>query len=73
MMEKPLLSFWQKYGVDGVDNMALKEYPLTAFFASSLCSGRAILVAMDWARIHYQTRKIMNYQNRKIHCESVCF
>ncbi len=30
-------------------NMALLEQPLTAFFASRRCSGRAIRAAMDWA------------------------
>ena len=29
--------------------MALLEQPLTAFFASRRCSGRAIRAAMDWA------------------------
>jgi len=29
--------------------MALLEQPLTAFFASRCCSGRAIRAAMDWA------------------------
>ena len=29
--------------------MALLEHPLTAFFASRRCSGRAIRAAMDWA------------------------
>lgn len=48
-MVKPLLSFWQKDGVAGVGNMALLEQPLTAFFASRRCSGRAIRAAMDWA------------------------
>lgn len=48
-MSKPLLSFWQKDGVAGVGNMALLEQPLTAFFASRRCSGRAIRAAMDWA------------------------
>ena len=33
----------------GVGNMALLEQPLTAFFASRRCSGRAIRAAMDWA------------------------
>lgn len=49
MMAKPLLSFWQKDGMAGVGNMALLEQPLTAFFASRRCSGRAIRAAMDWA------------------------
>lgn len=48
-MTKPSLSFWQKDGIAGVGNMALLEQPLTAFFASRRCSGRAIRVAMDWA------------------------
>jgi len=48
-MMKPLLSFWQKDGITGVGNMALLECPLTAFFASRRCSGRAIRAAMDWA------------------------
>ena len=48
-MAKPLLSFWQKDGIAGVGNMALLEQPLTAFFASRRCSGRAIRAAMDWA------------------------
>ena|SRR3989338_2349574 len=48
-MAKPLLSFWQKDGIVGVGNMALLEQPLTAFFASRRCSGRAIRAAMDWA------------------------
>lgn len=48
-MVKPLLSFWQKDGIAGVGNMALLEQPLTAFFASRCCSGRAIRAAMDWA------------------------
>lgn len=30
-------------------NAELLEYPLTAFFASRRCSGRAIWAAMDWA------------------------
>ncbi len=47
-MTKPSLSFWQKDGVAGVGNMALLEQPLTAFFASRRCSGRAIRAAMDW-------------------------
>ena len=49
MMTNPSLSFWQKDGVAGVGNMALLEQPLTAFFASRRCSGRAIRAAMDWA------------------------
>jgi len=48
-MAKPLLSFWQKDEIAGVGNMALLEQPLTAFFASLRCSGRAIRAAMDWA------------------------
>jgi len=48
-MTKPSLSFWQKDGVAGVGNRALLEQPLTAFFASRRCSGRAIRAAMDWA------------------------
>ena len=48
-MTKSSLLFWQKKGVAGVGDMALLEQPLTAFFASRLCSGRAIRVAMDWA------------------------
>ena len=48
-MAKPLLSFWQKNGIAGVGSMALLEQPLTAFFASRRCSGRAIRAAMDWA------------------------
>lgn len=48
-MAKPLLSFWQKNGTVGVGNMALLDQPLTAFFASRRCSGRAIRAAMDWA------------------------
>lgn len=48
-MTKPLLSSWQKDGIAGVGNMALLEQPLTAFFASRRCSGRAIRAAMDWA------------------------
>lgn len=48
-MAKPLLSFWQKDGVSGVGNRDLLEQPLTAFFASRKCSGRAIRAAMDWA------------------------
>lgn len=48
-MEKPSLSFGQKDGIAGVGNMALLEQPLTAFFASRRCSGRAIRAAMDWA------------------------
>lgn len=43
------LSFWQKDGIAGVGDMALLEQPLTAFFASRRCSGRAIRAAMDWA------------------------
>ena len=48
-MTKPSLSFLQKDGIAGVGNMALLEQPLTAFFASRRCSGRAIRAAMDWA------------------------
>lgn len=48
-MTKPSLSFWQKDGIAGVGNIALLEQPLTAFFASRRCSGRAIRAAMDWA------------------------
>lgn len=48
-MTKPSLSFWQKDEVAGVGNRALLELPLTAFFASRRCSGRAIRAAMDWA------------------------
>lgn len=36
--------------------MALLEQPLTAFFASRRCSGRAILAAMDWAVEQAQAR-----------------
>lgn len=43
------LSFWQKDGIAGVGNRDLLEQPLTAFFASRRCSGRAIRAAMDWA------------------------
>ena len=46
---KSLLSFWQKGEIGGVGNEALLEQPLTAFFASRRCSGRAIRTAMDWA------------------------
>lgn len=56
MMAKPLLSFWQKNGIAGVGNMALLEQPLTAFFASRRCSGRAIRAAMDWAVEHARAR-----------------
>lgn len=49
MMTNPSLSFLQKDGMTGVGNMALLEQPLTAFFASRRCSGRAIRAAMDWA------------------------
>lgn len=42
------LSFLQKDGIAGVGNRALLEQPLTAFFASRCCSGRAIRAAMDW-------------------------
>lgn len=47
-MAKPLLSFWKKDGITGIGNMALLGQPLTAFFASRRCSGRAIRAAMDW-------------------------
>lgn len=43
------LSLWQKDGITGVGNMTFLEHPLTAFFASRRCSGRAIRAAMDWA------------------------
>lgn len=36
--------------------MALLEQPLTAFFASHRCSGRAILAAMDWVVEQAQAR-----------------
>lgn len=48
-MSKSLLSFWQREGFSGTGNAGLLECPLTAFFASRRCSGRAIRVAMDWA------------------------
>lgn len=48
-MGNPSLSFWQKDGIAGVGNMALLDQPLTAFFASRKCTGRAIRAAMDWA------------------------
>ena len=48
-MSKSLLSFWQFEGFSGVGNAGLLEQPLTAFFASRRCSGRAIRAAMDWA------------------------
>lgn len=48
-MSKSLLSFWQREGFFGVGNAGLLEQPLTAFFASRRCSGRAIRAAMDWA------------------------
>ena len=50
------LSFWQKDGIAGVGNMALLDQPLTAFFASRKCSGRAIRAAMDWAVEHARAR-----------------
>lgn len=46
---KSLLSFWQKGEIGGVGDEALLEQPLTAFFASRRCSGKAIRAAMDWA------------------------
>ena len=46
---KQLLSFWQKGEIGGVGDAALLEQPLTAFFASRRCSGKAIRRAMDWA------------------------
>lgn len=48
-MTKSLLSFWQKDEIAGVGNRDLLDQPLTAFFASRKCSGRAIRAAMDWA------------------------
>lgn len=48
MMGNQSLSFLQKDGIAGVGNRALLEQPLTAFFASHRCSGRAIRAAMDW-------------------------
>ncbi len=48
-MSKSLLSFWQHEGFSGVGNAGLLKCPLTAFFASRRCSGRAIRTAMDWA------------------------
>jgi predicted Rossmann fold nucleotide-binding protein DprA/Smf involved in DNA uptake len=48
-MPKSLLSFWQRDEVFGVGNAGLLKCPLTAFFASRRCSGRAIRAAMDWA------------------------
>ena len=46
---KSLLSFWQKGKIRGVGDEALLEQPLTAFFASRRCTGKAIRAAMDWA------------------------
>jgi predicted Rossmann fold nucleotide-binding protein DprA/Smf involved in DNA uptake len=49
-MSESLLSYWAFLGKEqGVGNAALLEQPLTAFFASRRCSGRAIRTAMDWA------------------------
>ena len=48
MIGKLSLSLWQKDGIAGIGNIALLEQPLTAFFASRRCSGRAIRAAMDW-------------------------
>ncbi|HEY3326151.1 MAG TPA: hypothetical protein VGK14_03160 [Novimethylophilus sp.] len=49
-MKNSLLSSWQKDGVvSGVGNATYLELPLTAFFASRRCSGRAIRAAMDWS------------------------
>lgn len=48
-MSKSLLSFWQREGHSGVGDAGLLELPLTAFFASRRCSGKAIRAAMDWA------------------------
>ncbi|OIQ72627.1 hypothetical protein GALL_457450 [mine drainage metagenome] len=44
-----LLSFWQNEGFSGTGNAGLLERPLTAFFASRRCSGKAIRLAMNWA------------------------
>jgi predicted Rossmann fold nucleotide-binding protein DprA/Smf involved in DNA uptake len=49
-MNGTLLSYWTFLGgTRGVGNAALLEQPLTAFFASRRCSGKAIRTAMDWA------------------------
>lgn len=49
-LQIPLLSGWPlSGGAQGVGNIALLDFPLTAFFASRRCSGRAIRTAMDWA------------------------
>ena len=48
-MSKSLLSFWQWEGCSGVGDAGLLKLPLTAFFASRRCSGKAIRAAMDWA------------------------
>ena len=45
---KSLLSFWRNGEVVGVGEEALLKYPLTAFFASRRCSGKAIRTTMDW-------------------------
>ena len=49
-MSESLLSCWAFFGgTQGVGNAALLEQPLTAFFASRRCTGKAIRTAMDWA------------------------
>jgi len=49
-MKKALLSFWPlEADAHGLGNASLLHQPLTAFFASRQCSGKAIRAAMDWA------------------------
>lgn len=50
VLRMSLLSGWPlRDGAQGIGNVALMDLPLTAFFASRRCSGRAVRAAMDWA------------------------
>ena len=50
VLRMPLLSGWPlRDGAQGIGNVALIDLPLTAFFASRRCSGRAVRAAMYWA------------------------
>lgn len=57
MLRLPLLSGWLlRDGAQGIGNVTLMDLPLSAFFASRRCSGRAIRAAMDWAVVQARSK-----------------
>ena len=54
---------WQKtyaeHSLTGIGNPSLLDLPMTAFFASRQCPGRAIRAAMDWALQQAQAKAVV--------------